>query len=80
MRRPGVRIEVARIEREAGEILDSQINARSTAGLIQPEIAEHAGAHAPAVTRAAKVKRGLAVRLSKPWPSRRFARADAYDD
>ena len=33
-----------------------------------------------AATRAAKVARALAVRLSKPWPSPRFKRADAYDE
>ena len=33
-----------------------------------------------ASTRAAKVKRALAVRATKAWPSKKFDRADAYGE
>jgi hypothetical protein len=46
MSRPGVAAEVARIEREEGELLDALLKARQEAGLTQAELAHphgHAG-------------------------------------
>ncbi len=39
MRRPGVRKEVERIEREEGELLDILLKARHDAGLTQAQVA-----------------------------------------
>ena len=39
MSRPGVAAEVARIEREEGELLDALLKARQEAGLTQAELA-----------------------------------------
>ena len=43
MRRPGVRKEVERIEREEGELLDILLKARHDAGLTQAQVAERMG-------------------------------------
>jgi transcriptional regulator with XRE-family HTH domain len=51
MRRPGVRVEVERIEREEGAQLDALRKARQSAGLSQAQLAERMGTHAPAVAR-----------------------------
>jgi ribosome-binding protein aMBF1 (putative translation factor) len=51
MRRPGVRAEVARIEREEGELLDALLKARQQAGLTQADVAERMGTQAPAIAR-----------------------------
>lgn len=49
--RPGVRAEVARIEREEAALLDALLKARQEAGLTQAEVAARMGTHAPAVAR-----------------------------
>ena len=51
MRRPAVRVEVERIEREEGELLDALLKARHEAGLSQAQVAERMGTHAPAIAR-----------------------------
>ena len=51
MRRPGVRKEVERIEREEGELLDILLKARHDAGLTQAQVAERMGTQPPAVAR-----------------------------
>ena len=51
MRRPGVRKEVKRIEREEMTQLDALLKARQEAGLTQAQVAEHVGTRAPAVAR-----------------------------
>ncbi len=43
MQRPGVQAEVARIEREEGELLDALLKARMDAGLTQAEQARRMG-------------------------------------
>ncbi|MGL4234273.1 MAG: helix-turn-helix domain-containing protein [Casimicrobium sp.] len=58
MRRPGVRKEVERIEREEGELLDALLKARHDAGLTQSQLAERMGTHAPAIAR---LERALAT-------------------
>ena len=50
MRRPGVRKEVERIEREEGELLDLLLKARHDAGLTQAQVAERMGTQ-PSVAR-----------------------------
>ena len=40
LRRPAVRAEVERIEREEGELLDALLKARHEAGLSQAQVAE----------------------------------------
>ena len=47
MRRPGVRKEVERIEREEGVLLDILLKARQEAGLSQAQVAERMGTQAP---------------------------------
>ena len=54
MRRPGVKAEVARIEREEGGLLDALLKARQDAGLTQAELAARMGTQAPAVARLEK--------------------------
>ena len=51
MRRPAVRAEVGRIEREEGELLDALLKARHEAGLSQAKVTERMGTHAPAIAR-----------------------------
>ena len=43
MRRPGVRAEVERIEKEEGVLLDALLKARHGAGLTQAQVAERMG-------------------------------------
>lgn len=43
MRRPGVRIEVERLEREESALLDALLKARQEAGLSQAEVASRIG-------------------------------------
>jgi hypothetical protein len=40
MRRPGVRAEVARIEREEAIVLEAPLKARQDTGLTQPQVAD----------------------------------------
>jgi len=63
MRRPGVRKEAERIEREEGALLDILLKARMEAGLSQAQVAERMGTHAPAVAR---LERALATGKHSP--------------
>ena len=63
LRRPGVRAEVERIEREEGLLLDALLKARLDAGLTQAQVAERMGTHAPAVAR---LERSLATGKHSP--------------
>ena len=63
MRRPGVKTEVERIEREEGGLLDSLLKARHDAGLSQADVAERMGTQAPAVAR---LERALATGKHSP--------------
>jgi DNA-binding XRE family transcriptional regulator len=63
MRRPGVRAEVERIEREESALLDALLKARLEAGLTQGQVAERMGTQAPAVAR---LERALASGKHSP--------------
>ncbi len=63
MKRPGVKAEVQRIEREEGVLLDTLLKARLEAGLTQAEVAERMGTQAPAVAR---FERALATGKHSP--------------
>jgi transcriptional regulator with XRE-family HTH domain len=63
MRRPGVRAEVRRIEREAAEFLDALLKARYDAGLTQAQVAMRMGTQAPAIAR---LERALATGKHSP--------------
>jgi DNA-binding XRE family transcriptional regulator len=63
MRRPGVRREVERIEREEGALLDLLLKARQDAGLTQAQVAELMGTLPPAVAR---LERALATGKHSP--------------
>lgn len=63
MQRPGVRVEVERIEREESALLDALLKARQDAGLTQADVAERMGTHAPAVAR---LERALATGKHSP--------------
>ena len=63
LRRPCVRAEVERIEREEGALLDALLKARQDAGLTQAQVAERMGTHAPAVAR---LERSLATGKHSP--------------
>ena len=63
LRRPAVRPEVERIEREEGELLDALLKARHEAGLSQAQVAERMGTHAPAIAR---LERSLATGKHSP--------------
>src|SRR3972149_2677592 len=63
MRRPGVRAEVERLEREEFAVLDALLKARQEAGLTQAEVAERMGTQAPAVAR---LERALASGKHSP--------------
>lgn len=63
MRRPAVRAEVERIEREEGELLDALLKARREAGLSQAQVAERMGTQAPAIAR---LERSLATGKHSP--------------
>ena len=63
LRRPAVRAEVERIEREEGELLDALLKARHDAGLSQAQVAELMGTHAPAIAR---LERSLATGKHSP--------------
>ena len=51
LRRPSVRFEVDRIEREEGVLLDALLKARQDARLTQAQAAERMGAKASAMVR-----------------------------
>jgi DNA-binding XRE family transcriptional regulator len=63
MRRPGVRKEVERIEREEGALLDVLLRARQEAGLTQAQVAERMGTQPPSVAR---LERALATGKHSP--------------
>jgi len=58
MRRPGVRAEVERLEREEFALLDALLRARQEAGLTPAEVAERMGTQSTSVAR---LERGLAT-------------------
>ena len=51
MKRPGVKAEVDRIEREEAVLLDTLLKARHDAGLTQAEVASRMGVSQPVVAR-----------------------------
>jgi len=63
MKRPGVKAEVERIEREEGMLLDALLKARHSAGLPEAEVAQRMGTLAPAVAR---LERALATGKHSP--------------
>ncbi|GAB3629619.1 hypothetical protein PTE30175_01323 [Pandoraea terrae] len=63
LKRPGVKRELDRLEREEFAVLDVLLRARREAGLSQAEVAARMGTHAPAVTR---IERGLASGKHSP--------------
>ena len=63
MRRPAVRAEAERIEREEATLLDALLKARQAAGLTQAQVAERMGTQAPAVAR---LERALATGKHSP--------------
>lgn len=63
MKRPGVRKEVERIEREEGALLDLLLKARQEAGLTQAQVAERMGTQPPAIAR---LERSLATGKHSP--------------
>ena len=63
MRRPGVRAEVERIERDETVLLDALLKARQEACLTQARVAELMGTQAPAVAR---LERPLATGKHSP--------------
>jgi predicted transcriptional regulator len=63
MRRPGVRAELERLEREEFTLLDALLKARHDAGLTQAQVAERMGTQAPAVAR---LERALASGKHSP--------------
>ena len=63
LRRPGVRKEVERIEREEGALLDQLLKARHDARLTQAQVAERMGTQPPAVAR---LERALATGKHSP--------------
>ena len=74
LRRPGVRKEVERIEREEMTLLDALLKARQEAGLTQAQVAERMGTQAPAVAR---LERSLATGKHSPSVAtlRRYVKA-----
>lgn len=63
MKRPGVRAEVERLEREEFALLDLLLKARREAGLSQAQVARRMGTQAPAVAR---LERALATGKHSP--------------
>jgi ribosome-binding protein aMBF1 (putative translation factor) len=63
MRRPGVRAEVQRLEREESALLDALLKARQEAGLSQADVAARMGTQAPSVAR---LERALATGKHSP--------------
>ena len=51
IKRPGVKVEVERIEHEEAMLLDTLLKARHDAGLTQAQVAERMGTQAPAEVR-----------------------------
>lgn len=78
MKRPGVRAEVERIEREEGAVLDLLLRARHDAGLTQAQVAERMGTQPPAIAR---LERSLATGKHSPSLAtlRKYAQACGKD-
>ena len=78
MKRPAVKAEVARIEREEGQLLDVLLRARNDAGLTQADVAELMGTQPPAVAR---LERALATGKHSPSIAtlRKYAKACGKD-
>jgi len=74
MKRPGVKAEVDRIEREEALLLDTLLKARYEAGLTQADIAQRMGTLAPAIAR---FERSLATGKHSPSIAtvRKYAKA-----
>lgn len=74
LKRPAVRREVERIEREEGLLLDTLLKARYAAGLTQAQVAQRMGTYAPAVAR---LERALATGKHSPSLTtlRKYAKA-----
>jgi ribosome-binding protein aMBF1 (putative translation factor) len=74
MKRPGVKAEVDRIEREEAVLLDTLLKARYDAGLTQADVAQRMGTLAPAVAR---FERALATGKHSPSIAtvRKYAKA-----
>jgi ribosome-binding protein aMBF1 (putative translation factor) len=74
MRRPGVRAEVERLEREESALLDALLKARQDAGLSQADVAARMGTQAPSVAR---LERALATGKHSPSVAtlRRYVKA-----
>jgi len=74
MKRPGVKAEVGRIEREEAVLLDTLLKARYEAGLTQADVAQRMGTLAPAVAR---LERSLATGKHSPSiaTARKYAKA-----
>ena len=74
MRRPGVRVEVERLEREEFALLDALLKARQEAGLTQAQVANRMGTQAPSVAR---LERALATGKHSPSVAtlRKYVRA-----
>ena len=74
MRRPGVRKEVERVEREESALFDLFLKARHEAGLSQAQVAERMGTQPPAIAR---LERSLATGKHSPSLStlRKYAKA-----
>jgi len=63
LRKPGIRAEVERLEREEGALLDALLKARQDAGLTQADVAQRMGTQPPAVAR---LERSLATGRHSP--------------
>ena len=74
LKRPGVKAEVDRIEREEAILLDSLLKARHEAGLTQADVAQRMGTQPPAVAR---LERSLATGKHSPSIAtvRKYAKA-----
>lgn len=74
MSRPGVRVEVERIEEEEIDLLDQLLKTRLEAGLTQAQLAERMGTQASAVAR---LERSLATGKHSPSVAtlRRYVKA-----
>lgn len=77
MRRPAVRQEVERIERDQGALLDILLKARHVAGQSQAQVAERMGTQAPAVAR---LERALATGRHSPSLATLQIRAGLWQD
>ena len=63
LKRPGVRKEVERLERDEGALPDILLKARHDAGLTQAQVAERMGTQPPAIAR---LERALATGKHSP--------------